>query len=254
MKYIIPIFILLANSLTTLAQQNELKEILNKINIAVGSTPAGQYTLNEDYKKSVPGQKPVHLASVSTLYFKINSKDKVIGYKLAAVRNDSTYHKIYDGTTIVELSEKIATVTDARKYPDEVKRLRSDELLFPFIISANIFLQQYKADSLINKMQLLPEEVVNGEKCWKLMPQMEGIGNKKVKVYYYINQTSFLPVKAVTESRVPVGKVIETTVFTHAIEQLKKYKVADSVFTISAMSGYNSVKEFSGAGNASNAK
>jgi peroxiredoxin len=245
-RHIFFITILLANTVTALAQQPALKEILHKVNMAVENTPAGQYTLTEDYKRVAPSKPPVHAGSVTTCYFKTNHKDTVIGYKLSAIRKDNSFHKIYNGTVVMEKNNKVVTVTYARKNPEEIRRLFSDDALFPFMTSANIFLQKYSADSLIHKIQLLPDEVVNGEKCWKLMPQVDAGNKKKVIAAYYISRSSLLPVKTVIEWREAVGNVTETTVFTHTIDQLKKENVPDSVFTIAAMNDYRQVRQFTG--------
>jgi hypothetical protein len=165
---------------------------------------------------------------------------------MSAVSKDTTHHKMYNGTVLMEKYKRMVTVTDARKNPAEIKCLLNDDILFPFIVAANTFLQKYNIDSLIGKIKLGPDEVINGEKCWKLMPQIDAGGKKKVIASYYVNKTSFLPVKEIIEWREVVGAVTETTVFTHAIDQLKKMKVADSVFTIAAMSDYNQVRQFTG--------
>lgn len=228
--------------------------MLNKINMAVSSAPAGQYTLTEDYKRVAPSQKPVHSGSVYSCYYRVNRQDPLIGYKMSAVSKENTRHKIYNGTVLMEKYNRVVTVTDARKNPAEIKCLLSDDVLFPFTVAANTFLQKYNIDSLLSKIQLGPDEVINGEKCWKLMPQIDADGKKKVIASYYVNKTSFLPVKEIIEWREVVGSVTETTVFTHAIDQLKKIKVPDSVFTIIAMSDYNQVRPFTDDDDHANAR
>lgn len=246
MKYIILFFILVADTLAAQAQQKDIIEILNKIKVAVKNTPEGQYTFYNDYSREAPSTPRTHYEDVSTCSFKMNKQDTVIGYKLSISRNDSTFHKIYNGTAIIEMSfNKMVTITDARKYPREVKYLLTD-FSYPFIAFANIFLQKYNSDSLISKIQLLPDEIINGEKCWKLAPQINESGNKRIKMCYYINKTSFLPVKAIIELTETIGNVTETAVSTSIMEAFKKTAVPDSIFTLNAMHGYSAVRQFNG--------
>lgn len=237
--------ILLGYAAVTHGQQKQVKEVLEKVKEAVQLVPAGSYLFQETGKKTVTGKAAVVTNNAAICKFRVNRKDTLMGYKLSMLQNDSTAHCVYNGIDLVTMFNKTATTTSVTKNPAAVKQQINADFMFPFFLASNRFLQQYNTDSMLKKIQLLPEEIVEGDTCWKLLPE---IANKKIKLYYFISKHSFLPVKAVTEYKDVIGKITQTTTFSHTMSDLRRVKVTDTTFTMGAMQGYSAVREFGHAG------
>lgn len=222
------------------------EQIVDKVQETIEKTKFGYYKQIETIKKVSVGEDSTITESQLDFYYKLETKDTLIGFKIASLEKDGI-HQIYNTENLFELTtwNKTLTITNKNQYPEQVSRIKQNANSFPlFYIVKNAFDYAEKNDKreIIN----LGSVKINNQDCYKLTITNPK-NNKKMssESIYYISQDTYLPIGTDFSINMTIGNAKEIMSFETRISDINlKDEISDEVFTQEKLSEYVKVINF----------
>ena len=238
------------------AQQYNVKQLLDKIDNAVNTINEGQFTLHNNYYKVSVGEDSIKRNDYTKCYFKKLLSDSLIGFQLASFSNNG-YEQVYDGNTLLKLTpwNQTLEITDKAKYPNKVKEIRDNHLLFPFFRSLNKFMQFFNNDTMYSKVTIKGKELFKGEECYVIKAGASPNKNiTKTESIIYVSTKSFLPVRQQVIFETIIGQAKEIQVFDNWTSGFIFGSIPKDKFSKQILSAYSKEKMYNPIDEVSNSQ
>ncbi|CCH02166.1 Thiol-disulfide oxidoreductase resA [Fibrella aestuarina BUZ 2] len=235
--------ILFASSSVAQAQNRSVTHILSRLNQAVLTFNAGQFTFHDKASKLITDDNSSYKEHTSRCFFKRNTNDSLIGYQLSLFRADG-YQQIYDGTHLFTVYSQILEVTPKRTYPRQIKQLLGGLTGPLYLINTNRILQYFNQPTTNQHLQFIGLTHFMDQECYQLKFVDSLNRNRRSEVDYYVSTHSYLPLRTVTRLTSLVGKVKETTIFDYSVTDVKANVAVANPFSRAMLTDYRIEKNY----------
>lgn len=176
-------------------------------------------------------------------FFKKNPDDSLMGYQLAAFREDG-YQQIYNGSYLFTVYDRTLEVMSKQEHASKIKEQLTGFTGPVYLTNTNRLLQYFNQPSTAQNIHLLGFDYFAGEKCYKLTIDNSRDPKRTSKVYYYVSTNSSLPLRTVSILTSTAGETKETLIFDYSITGIKKKLLEVNQFSREKLSDYRIEKRY----------
>lgn len=245
-KAIVISSLLLTVNIQNGSAQNDTKHLLFQIHQANQGLPYAQFTTRHSYKKIAVGEDSTQFTQTYQVIYRKNTTDSLTGYQVSVEDDKGQPLAIYNGRYLWKAeANQTLEITDAARFPTQIKLLANDFRLGALPLIINKVLQQYNNDAKQASLIITKGVTYHQQTCYQIKASdVKANGNTKAEVIYYINERSKLPAGQVVRLTKTIGSAVEIQIFDYSIEDLKAVSLPDDVFSKSKFTAHRREKWF----------